>query len=70
MLAAQEGRTLVSHNRRTLPERFGKFIESQTSHGVIIVSRKMSISDAAERLHLLWFTSEDEEYENLIYNLP
>lgn len=69
-LAAQEGRILVSHDRRTLPEHFGEFIESQTSPGVIIISRRMSIRDAAEMLHLLWFASEAEEYQNLIYNLP
>lgn len=69
-LATQEGRILVSHDRRTLPEHFGNFIESQASPGVIIISRKMSISDAAEMLHLLWFASEAEEYENIIYHLP
>ncbi len=69
-LAAQEGRILVSHDRRTLPNHLVEFIESQTSPGVIIISRRMSISDAAEMLHLLWFASEAEEYENLIYNLP
>ena len=37
LLAARDSRVLVSHDRRTLPGHFKKFIESQTSPGVIIV---------------------------------
>ncbi|MGA9773844.1 MAG: DUF5615 family PIN-like protein [Blastocatellia bacterium] len=69
-LAAQEKRVLVSHDRRTLPDHFREFIASQTSPGVIIVSRKLSIAKAAEWLHLLWAATEAEEYTNIIYSLP
>ena len=48
-LAAQEGRVLVSHDRRTLPNHFRDFIASQTSPGVIIVSQ--SRSRVFERVH-------------------
>lgn len=30
-LAAEEGRILVSHDRKTMPRAFGKFIQSKTS---------------------------------------
>jgi hypothetical protein len=69
-LTAQEGRVLVSHDRRTLPDHFRDFIASQTSPGVIIVSQKLSIGRAAELLHLLWAATEAEEYTNIIYDLP
>jgi predicted nuclease of predicted toxin-antitoxin system len=69
-LAAREGRILVSHDRRTLPDHFRDFIASQTSPGVIIISQKLSIARAAELLHLLWAATEAEEYTNIIYSLP
>ena len=53
-LAAQQGRVLVSHDRRTLPNHFKKFIESQASPGVIIVSQRLAIGTASELLRLLW----------------
>lgn len=69
-LAAQEGRLLVSHDRRTMPGHFARFIANRTSPGLIIVSRKLPIGKAAEWLHLLWEESEAEEYTNSLYSLP
>ena len=70
VLAAQQGRVLVSHDRRTLPRHFKQFIGSGTSPGLIIVSQKLPVGRAAELLHLLWEASEAEEYVNAIYDLP
>lgn len=69
-LAAAERRVLVSHDRRTLPGHFREFVASQSSPGLIIVSRKLAVGRAAELLHLLWAASEAEEYVNVIYDLP
>lgn len=69
-LTADQGRVLVSHDRRTMPGHFARFITSRTSPGLIIVSRKLQIGQAAEWLHLLWETTEAEEYVNSIYSLP
>lgn len=69
-LAAEQGRVLVSHDRKTMPEHFGRFIATHTSPGLIIVSRKLPVGKAAEWLHLLWEASEAEEYVNSIYPLP
>lgn len=68
-LAAQQGRVVVSHDRRTLPKHFNKFIEHQTSPGVIIISQKLPIGPVAELLHLLWAASEADEYVNVMYEL-
>ena len=69
-LAAADGRVLVSHDRRTLPGHFAEFVATQTSPGLIVVSRKLAVGRAAELLHLLWAASEAEEYVNVIYDLP
>ncbi len=69
-LAAREGRVLVSHDRKTMPDYFRDFIASQESPGVIIVSQKLPVGRAAELLHLLWAASEAEEYRNIVYDLP
>src|SRR6266480_3610917 len=52
-LTAEQGRILVSHDRKTLPDHFKIFIESSISPGVIIVSQKTGIGKAANLLHLL-----------------
>ena len=70
MQAADAGRVLVSHDRRTLPGTFREFMLQSTSPGLIIVSQRLPIGRAAELLHLLWAASEAEEYINIIYSLP
>lgn len=61
-LAADQGRVLVSHDRRTLPDHFRQFIALRTSPGVIIVSQKLSIGRAS--------ASDADEYVNIVYDLP
>ena len=69
-LAAQQGRILVTHDRRTMPGHFETFITTQASPGLIIVARTLPIGQAAAWLHLLWAASEAEEYVNAIYSVP
>jgi predicted nuclease of predicted toxin-antitoxin system len=38
-IAAQDGRVLVTHDRKTMPTEFGQFIASQTSSDVLILSQ-------------------------------
>ncbi len=40
-LAACDGRVLVTHNRKTMPNEFGRFIMSQNSSGVLILSQSL-----------------------------
>lgn len=68
--AAEQGRILVTHDRRTMPAHFEAFIATESSPGLIIVARTLSIRRAAMWLHLLWEASEAEEYHNAIYSLP
>ncbi len=69
-IAAQEGRLLVSHDRKTMPTHFANFIASQSSPGVLIVSRKLTIAQAAEWLILFWSDSEAEEHVNSLTHIP
>jgi hypothetical protein len=68
--AAQETRIPLTHDRRTMPAHFATFIVNQTSPGAFIISQKTSVRDAIEELLLLWSASEQEEWENLIVDLP
>jgi hypothetical protein len=69
-LAAQEVRILVTHDRRTMPAHFGKFIENNTSPGLIVISQRTDILSAIEGLILIWMASEAEEYVNSILTIP
>ncbi len=42
-LAAEEGRILVSHDRKTMPQTFGRFIQSRMSPGLFLISQKTDL---------------------------
>jgi hypothetical protein len=67
---AQEGRVLVSHDRRTMPFHFAALIATRISAGVIIVPKTLPIRQAVEDLILIWEASEAEEWINQIDSLP
>ncbi len=69
-LAADEGRVLVTHDRRSMPKHFADLISSKTSAGVVIISQKLPISQAVEDLVLIWAATEAEEWINRILVLP
>ena len=69
-LAAQEGRILVTHDRRTMPRHFADFILHHSSPGVFIIAQSVSVRGAIEELLLVWAASESEEWTNLIVELP
>lgn len=69
-IAAKDGRILVTHDRKTMPAEFGKYIMSQTSSGVLILPQNLSVSDAIEALILIWEASIAEEWVNQIMSIP
>ena len=69
-LSAEQGRILVTHDRKTMPRHFEQFTAARTSPGLIVVSQNLPVGKAAEWLHLIWAASEAEEYLNSIYSLP
>ena len=69
-IAAQQGRVLVSHDRKTMPSEFAEFIINNQSSGVVIVSRKLPIELIIDELLLIWSASSSEEWTNRIAKLP
>jgi len=68
-VATQEGRLLVTHDRRTMPRHFAEFITKEVSPGVIIIPQKMPLAAAVEWLVIIWAASEAEEWVNQIVPL-
>jgi Domain of unknown function (DUF5615) len=69
-LAAEEGRILVSHDRKTMPQMFGQFIKSQRSPGLFLVSQKTDLLIAIESVLLAWIASDHEEWINRMVAIP
>ena len=69
--AAEAGRVLVTHDRRSMPahaaERFGAGKEIA---GVIVVSRRISVGTAIDELEIVALCSEPEEWQNLVRHIP
>jgi hypothetical protein len=70
LIAAQQSRILITHDRKTMPAEFARFIIENKSAGVIIVSRKTPIEIVIEELILIWAVSNAEEWGNRIAKLP
>jgi len=49
-IAARDNRVLVTYDRRTMPTEFGKFITTQTSAGVLILSQNLPIGEAIDAI--------------------
>lgn len=69
-LAAEEGRILVPHDRKTMPRTFGKFIQSKTSPGLFLISQKTDLLIAIESVLLAWIASDNENWTNRIATIP
>jgi hypothetical protein len=69
-IAAESGRILVSHDRRTMPGHFARFRETRSSPGIIIVSQDLDIGAAIEDLLLIRAATDLEEWRDLISFVP
>jgi Domain of unknown function (DUF5615) len=69
-VAADSGRVLLSHDRRTMPGHFARFLETRSSAGVIIVSQDLDIGAAIEDLLIVWAASDIAEWRNQLGFLP
>jgi hypothetical protein len=68
--AAEEGRILMTHDRRTMPYHFAELISGSHSPGVFIIAQKVGIHRAIEELLTIWSASESEEWIDRIVDLP
>jgi hypothetical protein len=69
-IAAESGRLLVSHDRKTMPSHFARFQQSYTSPGLIIVSQDLDINGAIEDILLIWTATAPEDWTNHIGFVP
>jgi predicted nuclease of predicted toxin-antitoxin system len=69
-IAARDSRMLVTHDRKTMPAEFGRFIMSQNSYGVLILSQSLPIGEAIDALILVWEASTAEEWIDRIVTFP
>ena len=68
--AAELGRILVSHDRRTMTAHFKRFVEAHSSPGLIIVPQNQDIGTVIEDLLIIWAASEADEWRNDVVYLP
>lgn len=69
-IAAREGRLLITHDKKTMPTHFARFIAGNTSPGVVIASQRLSIEVVVDEILLIWFASDAEEWINRIAHPP
>jgi predicted nuclease of predicted toxin-antitoxin system len=69
-LAAREGRILLTHDRRTMPEHFALFISHTESPGVFIVPQHLGIGATISEIVLLWEASTPDEWKNFLGAFP
>ena len=68
--AADLGRILISHDRKTMPAHFARFLDGRSSPGLIIVPQDLDIGLAIEDLLVIWAASDAEEWEDKVGFLP
>ena len=69
--AAEAGRVLVTHDRRTMPAHAARRLAAGDDFaGVIIVSRQIPISTAIHELEIAVMCSEQDEWKNLVRHIP
>src|SRR5450432_4351874 len=53
-IAADSGRILVSHDRRTMPAHFARYVSGAHSPGVILLREAIPIATAIEEIVPIW----------------
>ena len=70
-IAAEQERILVSHDFKTMPGHFGRFLQaSGSSPGVFLVKQHSPIGPVIEELVLIWSATDAEEWKNRIVRIP
>ncbi len=69
-IAAASGRILISHDRRTMPGHLARFIEVESSPGIIIVSQDLDIGSAIEDLLIIWAASDAAGWSDRVGFVP
>lgn len=68
--AANAQRIVVSHDRKTMPSHFARFLKFRDSPGLIVVAQHLDVGLAIEELLLIWAVSTAEEWQNKLGFVP
>ena len=70
--AAEQGRILVSHDKRTMPRWLAEFIrQGGTSPGVLLViPQQAPVRSVAETLILIWADNRPDDWVNFAAKIP
>ena len=68
--AAGYGRILISHDRKTMPAHFARFLETRSSPGLILVPQDLDIGMVTEDLLVIWAASDADEWLDKVDYLP
>src|SRR5579883_2344116 len=69
--AAKEGRVIVTHDRRTMPDHAtNRILSGEKMSGVIVAPRRLPIIEAINDLEIIAVCSGADEWENWIRFLP
>jgi hypothetical protein len=52
--AAEDGRSLVTHDLQTMPRHFATFITARQSPGLLLIPQRLPIASAVDDLLLMW----------------
>ena len=63
-------RIVISHDRKTMPAHFARFLIDRSSPGLIIVPQDLDIGDTIDALLLIWAATEAEEWRDKVGYLP
>jgi hypothetical protein len=70
-IAAQQGRILISHDRRTMTRYLrDRLLEGKSSPGLFIVPQRSPIAEIVESLVLIWNASQSTDWLDTITYLP
>jgi hypothetical protein len=70
-IAAQQGRIVISHDRKTMTRYFWERLAAGKSNpGLFIVPQRSAIGDVVESLLLVWAASQAAEWHGAIVYLP
>ncbi len=70
--ASEQGRILVSHDKRTMPARLAEFIRrnGESPGLLLVIPQHAPVRKVAETLILIWADNRPEEWVNLVTKIP
>lgn len=69
--AADHGRILVTHDRKTMPSyAIERVVASEPMPGVYVIPRRLPIAQVIEELEMMVLCSHDNEWDNIVKFFP